>query len=67
MSMTLATVRDAALLIAAIQVAIADADAGIKRATDSLAKRGLSVQRDYLIYCRRQLLGGDTPNPSFVM
>jgi hypothetical protein len=67
MSMTLATVRDAVLLVAAVRVAIADADAGIKRATDPLAKRGLTMQRDYLILCLDQLVGADACNTSVVM
>lgn len=57
MSMTLATVRDAALLIAVLRVAIADAEKGAAVVANPVSAQGCRLKLAYLRSCLEDLLG----------
>ena len=53
LSLTLALVRDSALLVAALRNAIAEADHKAKREVNPVAAAGYRKQRDFLTECLR--------------
>ncbi len=55
LSVTLATVRDFALLVAVLEVAIQDAEAGAAIARDPVVERGFRVKLAYLRSCLKDL------------
>jgi hypothetical protein len=67
MSMTLATIRDAALLVAALKIAITNANSRLKAANTPLAAKGLRAQRDYLTLCLTEVMGQPEDYPAGVM
>ena len=57
-SMTLATIRDIGLLIAALKLAIIEADRQLRAASESpIASRGIRKQRDLLAACLAEITG----------
>jgi hypothetical protein len=54
LSLTLATIRDATLLAAALDIAITEADANALRASNPVAANGFRVKAAYLRRCREQ-------------
>ena len=59
LSVTLATVRDATLLTAALRIAIAEAQDNAIHASDQLAARGFRTKAAYLHRCLVQLADGE--------
>jgi len=54
LSLTLAIVRDAALLAAALDIAIAEAEADALRVNNPVAAKGFRTKAIYLRHCRQQ-------------